>query len=504
MNAQILQEITNLCEGKIIYSGGKLKKSQKLLSLNFVSNFAPTDNFIEKVKEICKKYASFAKEIEINVKKIITQPQFVISACFKWFEQNHLICANAINENDISAEIIENSCIVKLNVEHTVYNYILARKINDELTEFLKTQFVENFEVKLKDTGTAEIDKSKLELKLTEKDMRKNVIRTLTVDDVTRLFDNDKTKTAFYMADVKDHLGEVYLAGKITSIRELTTKTDKTYFIIDFIDRTGSCSGAIFPTKANLPKVQKLSVGSEIIVRGEFEIRNNFHNLRILSINYCAFPKNFVPVQKPKRPVPKEYEIVFPKELEIDVQENFLEDVSIPACFKGRTFVVFDLETTGTDATSDKITEIGAVKIVDGKIESYFETFVNPQKRIPTEVVNLTGITDEMVADAPLFEDVCPDFYKYCHGATLVAHNIEFDSKFIRKNSEPLDYIFDHPQLDTLALGRECITGVSNYKLNTLCAKFDISFNHHRAYSDALACAKLLIEIMRIKKEFPI
>ncbi len=504
MDRQILQEILEFSSGKIVYSNGSLKSKDRILTLNFVADFAINEEYVEKVKEVIKTHVpSWIEQINVNIKKVVTQPEFVVSYLAKWFSVHHLICATSISENDIIVEVNEDFTNVKLCVEHTVCNYIQARGIDKEIVSYLQTQFVDDFKVELVDVGRAEIDKSKLELKLTEKDLRKNTIRTLTVDDVTRLFDNDDTKTAFYMADVKDYLGEVYLAGKIIAIKEMETKTGKPYYIIDFSDRTASLSGAIFPTKANLPKMKKLDVGSEIIVRGEFSMRENFHNLRILSINYCVFPTNFVPVAREKRPAPSEYTLVKPKKLVDDTQENFLEDVSIPQCFKGRTFVVFDIETTGKDANSDKITEIGAVRIVDGRFESYFETFVNPKRRIPQEIVELTGITDEMVADAPLYEDICADFYKYCHGATLVAHNIDFDSKFIRKNSEPLDYIFDHLLLDTLALARETITGVSNYKLNTLCAKFNISFNHHRAYSDAFACAKLLVEIMRIRKEFP-
>ena len=108
-----------------------------------------------------------------------------------------------------------------------------------------------------------------------------------------------------------------------------------------------------------------------------------------------------------------------------------------------------------------------------------------------------------MVSSAPPFEDVCADFYKYCYGATLVAHNIEFDSRFLKKQSKPLDYIYDNPMMDTLAIAREVVYGVANYKLNTLCDKFEIPLVHHRAYNDAYATAQLFIEIIRLKGSLP-
>ena len=200
--------------------------------------------------------------------------------------------------------------------------------------------------------------------------------------------------------------------------------------------------------------------------------------------------------------MPDNYRLVRPQPLVIEKQDNFLEEKTIPECFTGRTFVVFDFETTGTDF-DDKITEIGAVKVIDGKLTEYFTTLINPHKHIPADVVSITGIDDEMVSTAPDFEDVCPDFYKFCHDATLVAHNIEFDSRFLKNQSAPLDYYYDNPQLDTLALARECIYGVANYKLNTLCDKFGIVFRHHRALSDAIATAELLIEIIRERGSLP-
>lgn len=503
MRTEILNEIKKLHTGIIKYSCGTLFKSDRRLELTFVTNVTPSDFLEEDIKKVVRNYVpSTVKEISINVKKIVTISDFVISSAYKWLQKEHRACSIDLQLSNFSIDEIKENTTLKISAEHTVCDFILSRGVTEELKKYLETQFVESFEIQLIDTGREEVDEKSLEIKLTENDLRKKIIRKITVDDVTRLFDDDKTKQASYIVDTKDYVGECYLCGVVSNIRELTTKTGKPYFIIEFSDRTASVSGTIFPLKAQIPKVQKLSVGSEIIVYGEYEMRNGYHNFRIRSINYCAFPKNFVPVARPKRPVPNEYSVIFPKKLVEEKQENFLVDESIPKCFEGRTFVVFDLETTGTEA-DDKITEIGAVKIVDGKIESYFETLVNPKKRITAQIEELTGISNEMVADAPIYEEVCADFYKYCDGATLVAHNIDFDSRFIRRQSQPLDYIFDHPLLDTLVLGRECITGVSNYKLNTLCDKFGISFNHHRAYSDAYACAKLLIEIMKIRKEFP-
>lgn len=503
MRTEILNKIQKLHSGIIKYSGGTLFKSQRILSLEFITNVAPQDTLENDIKKVLADYIpSSIKELEVKIRKVVTIPDFVNSASLKWMQKEHKVCSNDLTIDNFSVDKIEEITTLKISAEHTVCEFIVSRGVAPKLKEYLETQFVESFEIQLIDTGSSSVDESRLEIKLTDNEMRKKFIRKITVDEVTRLFDNDATREACYIVDTKDYLGECYLCGVITNITERMTKTEKPFYTIEFTDRTASVSGTIFPLKAQIPKIQKLAVGSEIIVYGEYEMRGGYHNYRIRNINYCAFPKNFVPAPRPKRPVPNDYGLISPKKLVLETQDNFLVDTSVPECFKGRSFVVFDLETTGTEL-DDKITEIGAVKIVDGKIESYFETLINPQKHISDQITEITGITNEMVADAPLYEEVCPDFYKYCYGSTLVAHNIDFDSRFIRRQSEPQDFVFDNPLIDTLALGREVITGVSNYKLNTLCDKFGIVFNHHRAYSDALACAKLFIELIKIRKDFP-
>ena len=164
--------------------------------------------------------------------------------------------------------------------------------------------------------------------------------------------------------------------------------------------------------------------------------------------------------------------------------------------------MVLDLETTGTSVTDDRITEIGAVRLVDGKVTEKFSTMVNPERKIPEIVVELTGITDDMVANAPTFAEVAGDIYKFCYGSIIVAHNIGFDYPFLKNMSKPSGYLYANRGIDTLALSRELLT-LPNNKLNTVCEHFGIEFLHHRAYSDALATAQMFIELVRLKGEFP-
>ncbi len=503
MNKELLAKINSVygAPTKLRYVGAVLSKKDMSITLNFIAPVAVEKEVEEDIAKVVKSYLpqSF-RSVKVEINKIVTVDSFVKSAVVKYLQETHHIACSGVKTDDINIEKKNEDFSITLSLETTVYDFCVYKKVDVELLEHLKTKFVDEFQITFKNRGKEAVDESVFKLKTRE--VTGFFRRQLQVSDVTKFFDDDLTDHATYIADTKDMLGEVYLAGVISNIKCGTTKNDKEYFIIDFSDRTGTASGMLFPNKDKLPKAKKLDKGVSIICRCEYQMRGEYRNLRILSVNLCVFPENFVPVPRPKKPVPKEYFLISPKPLQMETQDNFLVEKEIPKAFIGREFVVFDFETTGTDL-DDKITEIGAVKIKDGVICESFSTLVNPKKHIPANVVEITGIDDEMVKDAPLFEDVCADFYKFCYGATLVAHNAEFDSRFLRNQSRPLDYDFDNPLLDTLALGREVVVGVANYKLNTLCDKFGIVFRHHRALSDAQATAELLIELIRIRKEFP-
>lgn len=169
------------------------------------------------------------------------------------------------------------------------------------------------------------------------------------------------------------------------------------------------------------------------------------------------------------------------------------------------TFVVFDIETTGLSKETESITEIGAVKVVDGKIIDRFSTFVNPERPIPAEITKLTGITNEMVADAPVITEILPKFLEFCQDAVLVAHNANFDTGFIRLNAERKCGIeVKNTVLDTLELSRALLPELKKHKLDIVCEQLGVSLEgHHRAVNDAKATAEVFLKFidMLVEKE---
>ena len=166
------------------------------------------------------------------------------------------------------------------------------------------------------------------------------------------------------------------------------------------------------------------------------------------------------------------------------------------------TYVVFDIETTGFSNTSDRIIEIGAVKVAHGEVVDSYSTFVNPGIPIPFEITNLTSITDEMVMGSPKIDVILPEFLEFVGDAALVAHNAGFDVGFIEQNCKNLGVLGEFTYLDTVALARVLLPTLAKYKLNIVAKALNISLeNHHRAVDDAGATAEIFVKFVEMLKE---
>jgi len=165
------------------------------------------------------------------------------------------------------------------------------------------------------------------------------------------------------------------------------------------------------------------------------------------------------------------------------------------------SYVVFDIETTGFSPVKNNITEIGAVKVVNGEIVDRFSTFVNPREPIPYRIVKLTNITDDMVKDAPFIEEVLPKFQEFVKDSILVAHNARFDTSFIYECASRQGLTFDDTYLDTLELSRDLLPHLPKYKLDVVCKDLGVSLEgHHRAVNDAEATAECFIKLINMCK----
>lgn len=183
--------------------------------------------------------------------------------------------------------------------------------------------------------------------------------------------------------------------------------------------------------------------------------------------------------------------------------EGYLVDDSkeIVTNDKGQTldaaYVVFDIETTGFSPVTNRIIEIGAVKVEHGEITERFSTFVNPEVPIPFEIEKLTGINDSMVMGAETIETVLPEFLTFVKDAVLVAHNASFDVSFIQENARRQGIALDCTYVDTVGIARTLLTGQAKYTLDAVAKTLGISLeNHHRAVDDAECTAEIFVKFI--------
>lgn len=155
------------------------------------------------------------------------------------------------------------------------------------------------------------------------------------------------------------------------------------------------------------------------------------------------------------------------------------------------SYVCIDLETTGLNPKRDRIIEIGAVKFVDGEKTESFSTFVNPARKLDQTIIDLTGIRDEELADAPYIDSILPRLLDFLGELPLLGHSILFDYSFIKKAAVDNKLSFEKSGIDTLKIARKFLDKLEHRNLDYLCNYYKIPHNAHRAFADAEATAEL-------------
>lgn len=158
-------------------------------------------------------------------------------------------------------------------------------------------------------------------------------------------------------------------------------------------------------------------------------------------------------------------------------------------------FTAIDTETTGLNPKSDRMIEVGAVKVRNGNITERFETLINPGRKLEERIINLTGITQESLKNAPAIEEVLPDLLAFIGDDVLLGHKILFDFSFIKRAAVNHHLTFEKRGIDTLKLARRFLPELPSKKLTSLCEYYGIKYDAHRAASDAVAAAKLYFKL---------
>lgn len=364
-----------------------------------------------------------------------------------------------------------------------------------------------------------------------------------------------------HISDISPESGRVTVWGDVFAMETKTTKDGRNNIItISITDYTGSTTVKVFDEVKNCRVLEGIKKGSSIVARGELmydkyarenclnskcigtiekvKIMDNAPKKRVeLHLHTTmssmdgvssaeslvsraakwghsavavtdhgvaqAFPEAMNTVESINREN-EDFKVIY------GTEAYFMDDmISAVEGEQARSFdgefICFDLETTGLSAAKDRITEIGAVRVVNGIVEDVFCTFVNPQIPIPSKITQLTGITDNMVQDAPLEDEALKSFYEFCgDNPVLIAHNAPFDTSFVRLVAERCGMEYNFTSVDTVAICRAILTDIKNCKLDTVAKYLRLGdFNHHRASDDAEILARIFISLLdRLKSDY--
>lgn len=410
----------------------------------------------------------------------------------------------SINSNDISISFEKDITNITIPYfENSLEDEVIhSEKINleNEINNSLNCNCnVEFDKVKQLQSDILELRKAKMyeDNMIVEELANSQIVKFNVTQEV---YGNIDDEVAHIAGNLNFDSGNITVVGKLKSIekKEFKSKSEqeetKSYYAIEIEHEGQSTRGVFFPPK-NFEE-PNISVGTELAIQGTISEFKGRRDLRIKAFAYCNY-------EKPKqvwRKIPKEYRHIRPEKYEFFEQSNFFAVIeeTKKEYLKNNTFVVYDLETTGINTDVCKIIDIGAFKIVNGKIVEKFATFINPKEPIPAEASKVNHITDEMVADMPSIDDVLPDFLKFCEGSIILGYNnIAFDDLFIKREGKRLLYNFENPKDDVIRLARNKIKGLKNYKLATVCNHMGVQLiDAHRATNDALATAKLFIKLV--------
>ena len=476
----------------------EIERSTQKIRYNFICDTAIDEDLQKRILSEAEKITSPAfSVVQVTVKKIVSNDQLINTEIYRYVSENFPSISIFLKPTDVSSTVVGDMVkyvlrLTKDGAEYVTKNGAL-NKLNDHLAKCFCSDFVGSTDIKEADETF-----SLLSEEVYADELQKIEHRTIKVKDVVVIDDENMGDLALYIEDATQ--GEVTVCGTVTDIQERETKNGKPFMIIHLDDTTGKTSGVYFSKKNTYHKIKEITLGEAIIVRGSIGEYNGRRSFTFDKINRCTFPKDFVKKEKYKKTAPREYKLIFPTEANtIKVKSVFDADEILPQELTEKTYVVFDTETTGLDFMNNGITEIGAVKLVGGKITEQFTTLIKPDYRITEENVAITGITEEMVKDAPRISAVIPDFMKFIDGCTLVAHNAEFDMKFLKRFAGAEEYEVKNPVLDSVEIARSNLPQLRRHDLHTLAEHFGVVFHHHRALSDAYATAEIFIELMKIK-----
>jgi len=459
------------------------------------------------------------------------------------------------------AEAVErnNQIVIKVATKEAA-SYLSSKRFENTVEQYIKDYFNISSKILLEWDKSEVLDEEDY-LKIYEQEevkMIKEALKTEKGKEKKAKSENQMSKVVMGrpfgdppipISEIQEDSGRVTIQGSIFNTEIKNLNNGKTIIVFNITDNTNSITAKIFvKEEADAAKLtENITDGRYVKIKGDIQYDQFIKELVI-------FPNNIIEAEKKVRidqaeikrielhahtgmsamdGVPGAAELIkrakewghkaiaitdhgvvqaFPEAYEASKKhgvkviygvEGYFVNDGTPIVYNPRNinfsdeFVVFDIETTGLSAINDKITEIGAVKIKNGKITDEFSELINPGIKIPDNIVKLTGITDDMVRDKDTIEAILPKFLEFVGNAPLVAHNANFDCGFIKAKAREMGLNVENTIIDTLQASRTLLPELKKHKLNIICEHLGVSLeNHHRAADDARAAAEIFLKFL--------
>ena len=468
---------------------------------------------MEDKEEITKFYQEFLSlngEVKIKFRKSFLDESLILEEVINFFKNNKKGIFPYISPENLKSSFSGQDVEINILLNQDIVGLLEDFDLELQIKKHIESLFIANVRVNIienDETLPDEIDAEDIIPTST-----KQKIRRYDIKIEKNLIGGEIAPKPEYISDIKSPKDSVILAGFISNkvqkkyIAKKGKQKGKEKILYSFTlrDNDASIECVHFCAKAHEKDMEALDELFMVACVGNVQVGLNgkltYYVRKLALASPC---KEVVEVETKEGGVFKHVKSVFPDKMPSNKQGNLFEEkVLYNDYIMNNKFVVFDIETTGLDPEFCEITELGAVKIENGEVTERFQSFAKPSHPIPEQVVALTGITDEMVANAPSPEDVVYDFYEWSRGCIISGYNIiGFDMKFIRKVAEKIGVKFDNELIDAFIVARQSGLRLGNYKLGTVVKALGLTLvDAHRAYNDAHATALVLMELNKLKK----
>lgn len=453
-----------------------------------------------------KELLNLNGEVKVKFKRSFLDPRLIIDATVEYLKENSKSIYPYIDRENITSSHNEQDVVLDIKLNQDIYSLIDDIELAKNLRIYLEKQFIANVNVSIsanEETLPDEIEHIDLPPAVEK-------VRRYEVKIEKKIIGGEIVPKPEYISDIQNAKTSVILSGFITKKERKTfilkkgkrAGQERILYSFQLKDVEGTIDCVYFCGKTHDKDIEALEDLFMVICVGD--VRRGINGKLTYYIKKLSIAS---PVEKKAIEIVDENgyihkKVVFPDILPREQQVNFLEEKARYNDFiMKNNIVVFDIETTGLDPDLCEITELGAVKIEHGEVTERFSSFAKPKFSIPEEVQELTHITNEMVSNAPRIEDVIYDFYEWSKNCFISGYNIiGFDLKFVKKIADSIGIKFENEIIDTFIVAKQSKLRTSNYKLGTVVKSLGITLTDaHRAYNDAYATAKVLLELNKLK-----